>query len=157
MQDITPFPDYYEVQLYWAGARTLVVAICSPSIRRPIRDQARNQHPVLAPVQLAVIKTRLLTQTLTRFGVPLSNGSKSCHFRQEDKLCAIKLCWGSRRSVFTCRIYPRYFNQFGAQREHALAGFLPEGRAACAESDAHAVRIPSIDDAGAYFYVTDFR
>jgi lysine-N-methylase len=49
-----------------------------------------------------------------------------CHFLQEDKLCAIHHFMGAQALSDTCRLYPRYLNQFGAQSEHSLGISCPE-------------------------------
>ncbi len=49
-----------------------------------------------------------------------------CHFYQTDKLCAIHKFMGAEALSDTCRLYPRYLNQFGSHREHSLGISCPE-------------------------------
>lgn len=129
MQDIT-VPDYFE-KFSCIGPRcedTCCSGWSVPIDRDTYHEYKRNKHPVLAPLfKLAVIKnTSPLTPNPAHFGVLKMKADKSCHFQQEDKLCAIQTLLGEQALSDTCRIYPRYFNQFGAQREHSLGISCPE-------------------------------
>ncbi|TAJ83671.1 MAG: hypothetical protein EPO42_00220 [Gallionellaceae bacterium] len=88
----------------------------------------QNKHKVLAPLfKLAVSKNALpSTDNKNNFGMLQMKPDGTCHFLQEDKLCAIHKYMGASALSDTCRLYPRYLNQFGAQRENALGISCPE-------------------------------
>ncbi|MEI7842372.1 MAG: flagellin lysine-N-methylase, partial [Gallionellaceae bacterium] len=60
------------------------------------------------------------------FGFLKMKPDGSCHFLQQDKLCAIHCQLGPQALSDTCRLYPRYLNQFGALRENSLGISCPE-------------------------------
>ena len=88
----------------------------------------QSRHTVLAPLfQLAVSKNTSASANNTHnFGLLKMKPDGTCHFLQEDKLCAIHHHLGEQALSNTCRLYPRYLNQFGAQRENALGISCPE-------------------------------
>jgi lysine-N-methylase len=49
-----------------------------------------------------------------------------CHFLQSDRLCTIQGVLGENALSDTCRIYPRYLNRFGQQREKSLGISCPQ-------------------------------
>ena len=87
-----------------------------------------SEDPVLKPIiQLALHREATVDAgDDSRFGVMRMRSDKTCHFLQEDKLCAIQRRLGEEALSDTCRIFPRYFNQFGEQREYALGISCPE-------------------------------
>lgn len=88
----------------------------------------QNQHEVLAPLfKLALSKNTLPSADhKNNFGVMKMKSDGECHFLQEDKLCAIHSHMGAQALSDTCRLYPRYLNRFGSQRENALGISCPE-------------------------------
>jgi len=92
------------------------------------KQYTRSKHPALAPLmQLAVSKnTNANADSQNNFGVMVMRPDGRCHFLQEDQLCGIHQHLGAQALSNTCRIYPRYLNQFGAQREKALGVSCPE-------------------------------
>lgn len=86
----------------------------------------KNKHKELVPLfQLAVSKNTSSSAD-SNFGLMKMKPDGSCHFQQEDKLCAIQKNLGAQALSQTCKIYPRYPNQFGAQRENSLGISCPE-------------------------------
>jgi lysine-N-methylase len=123
-------PDYYS-RFSCIGARCedtccsgWTVAIDRPSYQL----YRQTDHPILAPLfRLAVSQnTSPNANTDAHFGVMKMKSDQSCFFQQTDKLCAIHSHLGEQALCDTCQIYPRSFNQFGAQREHALSISCPE-------------------------------
>jgi lysine-N-methylase len=88
----------------------------------------QSKHKVLAPLfQLAVSKNTLPSaDNKNNFGMLKMKPDGDCYFLQEDKLCAIHNHMGAQALSDTCRLYPRYLNQFGSQRENALGISCPE-------------------------------
>ena len=82
----------------------------------------------LAPLfKLAVSKNTLPSaDNENNFGLMKMKPGGKCHFLQEDKLCTIHKFMGAQALSDTCRLYPRYLNQFGAHREHSLGISCPE-------------------------------
>ena len=87
-----------------------------------------NRHKVLAPLfKLAVSRnTSPGADQQNNFGLMKMKRDGACYFLQEDKLCAIHNTLGASALSHTCMLYPRYLNQFGAQRENALGISCPE-------------------------------
>jgi lysine-N-methylase len=87
-----------------------------------------NKHPQLIPLfKLAISKnTSPAADHRNNFGQMNMQPDGRCHFLQEDQLCAIHSHMGAQALSNTCRIYPRYLNRFGAQRENALGVSCPE-------------------------------
>ncbi len=129
MHDIIA-PDYYE-KFSCIGPRCEDTC-CSGwdvALDQATYNQYQSIHdPVLAPLfKLALIQNPLTEPpNPAHFGVLKMKADKSCHFQQEDKLCAIQSVLGEQALSDTCRIYPRYLNQFGARREHSLGISCPE-------------------------------
>ena len=92
------------------------------------RTYQQNKHPALAPLfKLAVSKNASSSaDSKNNFAVMAMRADGSCHFLQEDRLCSIHGHMGAQALSNTCRIYPRYLNRFGAQRENALGVSCPE-------------------------------
>ena len=92
------------------------------------RTYQQNKHPALAPLfKLAVRKNASPSaDSKNNFAVMAMRADGSCHFLQEDRLCSIHGHMGAQALSNTCRIYPRYLNRFGAQRENALGVSCPE-------------------------------
>ena len=88
----------------------------------------QNTQPELAPLfKLAVsINTLSSADNANNYGMMKMKPDGSCHFFQEDKLCAIQKFMGAQALSDTCRLYPRYLNQFGAHRERSLGISCPE-------------------------------
>jgi lysine-N-methylase len=88
----------------------------------------QSTQPELAPLfKLAVSKNTLPSADEgNNFGLMKMKPDGDCHFLQEDKLCAIHHFMGAEALSDTCRLYPRYLNQFGAQRERSLGISCPE-------------------------------
>jgi lysine-N-methylase len=129
MQEIT-VPDYYK-KFSCIGPRcedTCCNGWNVPIDRDTYHEYKRNQHPVLLPMfKLAVVRNKsALGQNPAHFGLMKMKADQTCHFLQVDKLCAIQTVLGEQALSDTCRIYPRYFNQFGTQREHSLGISCPE-------------------------------
>lgn len=87
-----------------------------------------NQHPVLAPlVKLAVNRNLSIdADDKNKFGVMHMKANGDCHFLQSDRLCMIQCVMGEQALSDTCRIYPRYLNQFGQQREKSMGISCPQ-------------------------------
>lgn len=87
-----------------------------------------NKHPELAPLfKLAVSKNTLPSaDDKNNFGMMKMKPDGECYFFQADKLCAIHKHMGAQALSDTCRLYPRYLNRFGAQRENSLGISCPE-------------------------------
>jgi len=87
-----------------------------------------NTQPELAPLfKLAVSKNTLPSaDNKNNYGLMKMKPDGGCHFLQEDKLCSIHKFMGAPALSDTCRLYPRYLNQFGSQREHSLGISCPE-------------------------------
>jgi lysine-N-methylase len=124
-------PDYY-AQFECIGPRCEDTC-CSGSWQvsidqRTYQKYAQSTHPVLAPLfKLAIHKnTTPSADEGNNFGLMQMKADGSCHFQQEDKLCAIHGHLGAQALSDTCSIYPRYLNRFGAQRENALGISCPE-------------------------------
>ena len=88
----------------------------------------QSEHEVLAPLfRLALSKSPASgPDSGSHFGVLKMKADRSCHFLQEDKLCAIQNNLGAEALSTTCKVYPRYLNQFGSVREMALGLSCPE-------------------------------
>lgn len=88
----------------------------------------QSTQPELAPLfKLAVSKNTLPSaDNKNNFGMMKMKADGECHFLQEDKLCAIHKFMGAPALSDTCRLYPRYLNQFGSQRERSLGISCPE-------------------------------
>jgi len=130
MQNIT-VPDYY-TKFNCIGP-TCEDACCSGwwnvSIdKETFQKYQESTHPELAPLfKLAVSKNSLPSaDNKNNFGLMKMKADGECHFLQEDKLCAIHKYMGAQALSDTCRIYPRYLNLFGAQREQSLGISCPE-------------------------------
>jgi len=82
----------------------------------------------LAPLfKLAVSKNTLPSaDNENNFGMMKMKSDGECHFLQADKLCSIHKFMGAQALSDTCRLYPRYLNQFGANRERSLGISCPE-------------------------------
>jgi lysine-N-methylase len=88
----------------------------------------QSTQPELAPLfKIAVSKNKLPSaDQKNNFGMMQMKADGECHFLQEDKLCSIHKFMGAQALSDTCRLYPRYLNQFGAQLEHSLGISCPE-------------------------------
>ena len=88
----------------------------------------QDTHAELAPLfKIAVSQNNLPSAASeNNFGLMKMKPDGMCHFLQADKLCAIHTHMGARALSNTCRIYPRYLNQLGAQRENSLGVSCPE-------------------------------
>jgi lysine-N-methylase len=88
----------------------------------------QDTHSELAPLfKIAVSENNLPSAASeNNFGLMKMKPDGMCHFLQADKLCAIHTHMGARALSNTCRIYPRYLNQLGAQRENSLGVSCPE-------------------------------
>lgn len=88
----------------------------------------QNKQPELAPLfKLAISKNTLPSaDKKNNYGMLKMKPDGECFFLQEDKLCAIHNHMGAQGLSDTCRLYPRYLNQFGSQRENALGISCPE-------------------------------
>ena len=123
-------PDYYP-QFRCSGSQCPDTCCGGWAIsvdRDTFRTYQQNKHPALAPLfKLAVSKNTTATaDSKNNFGVMNMRADGRCHFLQEDQLCAIHGHMGAQALSNTCRIYPRYLNQFGSQRENALGVSCPE-------------------------------
>lgn len=129
MQDIS-VPDYYSK--FNCIGPDCEDTCCSGWVVSIDRDTyhkyKQNRHKVLAPLfKLAVSKnTSPSADNRNNFGLLKMKPDGACHFQQEDKLCAIQKTLGAQALSHTCMVYPRYLNQFGAQRENALGISCPE-------------------------------
>jgi len=85
-------------------------------------------QPELAPLfKLSVSKNTLPSaDNKNNFGLMKMKPDGGCHFLQEDKLCAIHKFMGAQALSDTCRLYPRYLNQFGSRSERSLGISCPE-------------------------------
>ena len=133
MQNVTvnvTVPDYYE-KFSCIGPQcedTCCSGWVVPIDEETYHAYERNRHPMLQPLfELALIpNTSVAPLNPAHYGVLKMKADQSCYFQQEDKLCRIHALLGESALSDTCRIYPRYFNQFGAQREHSLGISCPE-------------------------------
>ncbi len=87
-----------------------------------------SKHQTLAPIfEKALSKnTSASANNSFNFGLLKMQPDGACHFLQPDKLCAIHVHLGATALSDTCRLYPRYLNQFGALRENSLGISCPE-------------------------------
>ncbi|MDP2806226.1 MAG: flagellin lysine-N-methylase [Gallionellaceae bacterium] len=87
-----------------------------------------SKDEALAPLfQNALSKNRSSNANNNfNFGLLKMRADGSCHFLQQDKLCAIHHRLGATALSDTCRLYPRYLNQFGSLRENSLGISCPE-------------------------------
>jgi lysine-N-methylase len=87
-----------------------------------------NRHKTLAPlIKLAVIKNPSPdADNENSFGIMQMRADGACHFLQSDQLCMVQSVLGETALSDTCRIYPRYLNQFGQQREKSLGISCPQ-------------------------------
>jgi lysine-N-methylase len=123
-------PDYYaKFQCIGAQCEDTCCSGWSVSIDQTTyhRYQA-STNQVLAPLlQQALHKNTLASSdSANNFALLKMKPDGGCHFQQEDKLCAIQSQLGAQALSVTCSLYPRYLNQFGAQRENALGISCPE-------------------------------
>nr|WP_326529484.1 flagellin lysine-N-methylase [Rhodoferax sp.] len=129
MQDAAA-PDYYD-KFQCNGPECPDTCCSGWSVhidRETYHQYRRNQHPVLAPlVKLAVKKNPSPhADNENTFGVMQMRPDGACHFLQTDRLCMIQNVLGEKALSDTCRIYPRYLNRFGPQREKALGISCPQ-------------------------------
>jgi lysine-N-methylase len=130
MQEDISVPDYYS-KFSCIGA-TCEDTCCSGwnvgIDRDTYHEYQQSQHKVLAPlIKVAIVKNvSPSADDMNNFAVMKMKSDGGCHFQQQDKLCAIQHHLGEQSLSDTCRIYPRYFNQFGTQRENALGISCPE-------------------------------
>jgi lysine-N-methylase len=91
------------------------------------RKYRQNKQAELAPLfKLAVSKNTLPSaDNSNNFGLMKMKPDGECYFLKEDKLCSIHKFMGAQALSDTCRLYPRYLNQFGAQRERSLGISCP--------------------------------
>jgi len=96
--------------------------------RENFQKYQQSTHPELAPIfKLAVSKnTQPSANEDNNFGLIKMKSDGECHFLQPDKLCAIQKHMGAQALSDTCRLYPRYLNRFGTQRENSLGISCPE-------------------------------
>ncbi len=130
MQNIT-VPDYYSK--FNCIGPTCEDTCCSGwwnvSIdKETFQKYQASAQPELAPLfKLAVSKNTLPSANeKNNYGMMTMKVDGECHFLQKDKLCAIHKFMGAQALSDTCRIYPRYLNQFGSQRERSLGISCPE-------------------------------
>jgi lysine-N-methylase len=130
MQNITA-PDYYE-KFNCTGAKC-EDACCSGGWNVTIdhdtyQKYQQNQQAELAPLFKSAISKNTLPSAddKNNFGIMKMKPDGACYFLQEDKLCAIHKYMGAQALSDTCRLYPRYLNQFGSQRENSLGVSCPE-------------------------------
>jgi lysine-N-methylase len=123
-------PDYYpQFGCIGSQCEDTCCGGWSISIDRDTYHKYKNtQLPALAPLmRLAVSKnTSPRADSKNNFAVMAMRADGSCHFLQEDRMCSIHGHMGAQALSNTCRIYPRYLNRFGAQRENALGVSCPE-------------------------------
>ena len=88
----------------------------------------QSTQPELAPLFSIAVSQNTLPSANNgnNFGLMKMKDNGECHFFQEDKLCSIHKFMGAQALSDTCRLYPRYLNQFGSQREHSLGISCPE-------------------------------
>ncbi|MDO9195558.1 flagellin lysine-N-methylase [Rhodoferax sp.] len=86
----------------------------------------KNTHQKLAPLFRLAVSKNLFPSSDSTYGQMKMKANGSCHFQEEDKLCAIQKNLGAKALSTTCKVYPRYLNQFGSQRENALGISCPE-------------------------------
>jgi lysine-N-methylase len=87
-----------------------------------------NRHPALAPlIKIAVHRNaKAESNSNTSFGTMRMRDDGSCHFLDHDSLCLIQKTLGAQALGNVCRIYPRYLNRFGQQRENSLSISCPQ-------------------------------
>jgi lysine-N-methylase len=87
-----------------------------------------SKHETLAPLFKDALNrnTSPSANNDFNFGLLKMKSDGGCHFLQADKLCAIHHHLGAPALSDTCRLYPRYLNQFGALRENSLGISCPE-------------------------------
>lgn len=124
-------PDYYP-KFNCTGAQcedTCCSGWWNVSIDRDTYEKyQRAENTELAPLfKLAVSKNTLPSANdKNDFGMMQMKPDGTCYFLQADKLCAIHRHMGAEALSDTCRLYPRYLNRFGSQRENALGVSCPE-------------------------------
>jgi lysine-N-methylase len=128
MQD-TIAPDYYD-KFQCNGPQCPDTCCSGWSVhidRETYRRYKSNRHKTLAPLmKLAVKKNQSPNaDNENNFGVMQMRADGACHFLQSDQLCMIQSVMGETALSDTCRIYPRYLNRFGQQREKSLGISCP--------------------------------
>lgn len=99
------------------------------SIDRETFDKYQHSKDAeLAPLFAVSISKNTLpsADNKSNYGLMKMKADGECHFLQTDKLCAIHKHMGVQALSDTCRLYPRYLNRFGAQRENSLGISCPE-------------------------------
>lgn len=129
MQDAAA-PDYYD-KFHCNGPECPDSCCTGWSVhidRDTYHRYTRNQHPVLGPLIKLAVKKNLSTNADNKntFGVMQMKPDGDCHFLQSDRLCMIQSVLGEQALSDTCRIYPRYLNRFGQQREKSLGISCPQ-------------------------------
>ena len=124
-------PDYYQ-KFSCSGAQcedTCCSGWWDINIDRDTYQKYQHsENPTLAPLfKIALSKnTQPDADDKNNFGMMQMRPGGECHFLQADKLCAIHKHMGAQALSDTCRLYPRYLNQFGSQRENSLGISCPE-------------------------------
>ena len=129
-QDISA-PDYY--QKFNCTGPQCEDSCCNGGWNISIDHNTYRQYQSSKQAELApLFKIAISQNTLpsadkqNNFGLMKMKPDGACYFLQEDKLCAIHKFMGAQALSNTCRVYPRYLNQFGSQRENSLGISCPE-------------------------------
>lgn len=124
-------PNYYP-KFNCSGAQcedTCCSGWWNVSIDRQTYDKyQQSKDAELAPLfAISVSKNTLPSaDDKSNYGLMKMKADGGCHFLQTDKLCAIHKHMGAQALSDTCRLYPRYLNRFGTQRENSLGISCPE-------------------------------
>ncbi len=122
-------PDYYEK--FHCIAADCEDSCCSGWWKVSVdkatyQDYEQCQQADLVPLFKVAISQNAAPADESDYGFLQMKADGSCHFLQADKHCAIHQQLGAQALSNTCRLYPRYLNRFGAQRENALGISCPE-------------------------------
>lgn len=124
-------PDYYQ-KFRCTGAQCEDIC-CSGWWNVSIDRNTYTRYEQVTEPELAPLFKLALARNLQssadedgNFGHMQMKPDGSCYFLQADHLCAIHARLGQSALSNSCRLYPRYLNRFGAERENSLGISCPE-------------------------------
>lgn len=85
------------------------------------------EHETLAPMfRSVVVENEKASQSEQEYASVKLRADGRCSFLMSDMMCMIQKELGAEALSDTCASFPRYYNQFGEQREYALGVSCPE-------------------------------